>query len=529
MLPERARRPTIESTTKPWFGPRRRARATLQSRQFVLPPQRACDELLDLTSGVPGHLQHLRFIDYVNRDDGFRYTIVLCNTSSSPQLRDALYDQAEEFVARTGWYPLTAGTRMESVSRSPDRPATLAPSLLASANVGSLTSVERILGPDDGCSIRLNTTKSAILLDAGFARPARSFDGAAVVLLSHVHRDHLEGLRSMPEQVPVVMSRQSARAGVSLGLLTTERAHHCVIEMHPGQRIKLGKEISLGAIAVPHFPGALGYVVEDDTTSLLFTGDICLKSARHDFTSELSAVVRTMKNDNRWVLLDGTMAGRGPAGDGTDPAELILEATETHSDIAIVAPDSTYLLYAYMDVFWKAKESERFRHTLNFLVTPRLRDLFRQTHESFILRDFAQQDPFMRGQYGDAMSAWAESRWLYWLDDLASVPTGKPRLWFLEKRDYDHFAPDGSAAHVRVGRAPAIADSWTTVQSLDIDTSPWTLHSSSTVLASALEDVAKEAKVVLFHNYADRLNRFIRQTASSATSLSSEPIPLRTT
>jgi hypothetical protein len=102
------------TTDRPWFGPRRRAREFLEGRNRLLPARDAVEVLVDLLGDRASEVQECRFIDYFDRAKRFRFTIMLVWTNSNPEVRDFLYDRAQEIVNACGWYPLPQGERMRS-------------------------------------------------------------------------------------------------------------------------------------------------------------------------------------------------------------------------------------------------------------------------------------------------------------------------------------------------------------------------------------------------------------------------------
>jgi hypothetical protein len=105
---------SFEQSSKPWFGPRKRARELLTNRIQILEPHRALREMKDHLGPDAVFLQHVRFIDFVHKDTRFRFTIAIIWTDSRPHIRNRLYFEAEEIVLKTGWYPLPQGERLNS-------------------------------------------------------------------------------------------------------------------------------------------------------------------------------------------------------------------------------------------------------------------------------------------------------------------------------------------------------------------------------------------------------------------------------
>jgi hypothetical protein len=142
-------------------------------------------------------------------------------------------------------------------------------------------------------------------------------------------------------------------------------------------------------------------------------------------------------------------------------------------------------------------------------------------HGAFIDRAAERLDPLLIAQYGRTMSAWAETRWLYWLDELTTLPADGARVWLIHPDELGAVSI-GSAALAWIGRRPA--DSLGGFTDAQIDTSPWTQHSDSRTIVRAVRELSRHAQVVLFHSFPRRLDRFIDDNAlERCSSLRDEP------
>jgi hypothetical protein len=74
----------FERSSKPWFGPKKRARELLSNRTDVLDPHHAVKAIEDQLGADATLLQHVRFVDFVHKDNGFRFTIAIIWTASQP-------------------------------------------------------------------------------------------------------------------------------------------------------------------------------------------------------------------------------------------------------------------------------------------------------------------------------------------------------------------------------------------------------------------------------------------------------------
>ena len=203
-----------ETSHKPWFGPRRRARELLNQRNVVLPPSEALEAIKSIVGPEASAIQRVRFIDYVHRGKpDFRYTIALVWTFSNSTLRQALYTKAEELVRATGWYPLPQGERIASrLALHNFRRIINWDSNQVPGVEGELLSIENAVGAEGGCAIRVRLGNASLLLDSGLPGHLRTLDTDRAILLSHFHLDHSGGLLTeATHDLPIVTSRSTAQ------------------------------------------------------------------------------------------------------------------------------------------------------------------------------------------------------------------------------------------------------------------------------------------------------------------------------
>ena len=508
--------PLYEVVHKPWFGPRKRAREHLERRKQILSPIRTLSVLNELLGKKISGVQFVRFIDYIHKDKyPFRYTIVLIWTASDHKLREMLYNNADDFVKNTGWYPLPIGERIESRKSFKSFRSSIERSNFQLIPVKSpLLGLENAVGPDGGCSIRLRTSNGSILLDTGLPFELNTSEDDKMVLLSHFHLDHFGGIQSnIVKHLPLVMSRGTAQVLLGLERLSPFDLKARIITIPLHRSIRLGDGLEIQAFRVPHCPGSTGFRISDERTTVFYTGDICLQSNRHNFFSELLRLIKKAPTDNIWALLDATMAGRTYGASSKNIAYELIQKLDKYKDILIISGEVERLFYAYLDLFWVIKNHPEFRFKVDFIMSPSLKLLFQVIHSAFIVRELKYLDPFLLGQYGKNMSSWAESRWLYWVDEGISLSNGAHRIWFIAPDEIKNVKQKGLVGVIRIGKfnEDYIRKMQGRLKILDLDTSPWSLHSNEDMIKEIVQQISSEAKVVLFHNYPNRLKKFSRK------------------
>jgi glyoxylase-like metal-dependent hydrolase (beta-lactamase superfamily II) len=505
--------PPFERSDRPWFGPTRRAQNCLRDRTWLATPERALAALIAALGEHGRHVQRVRFIDFRHRQrQGFRFTIALTWVASDPAARQAVYELGPSFAKSHGWYPLVQGARIGSKQAIDARSQRLRRRSLPRFGVrGDLHRVSSAVPADGGCAVRVHTRGGSLLLDTGLPGAFADPTDDALVLLSHVHRDHSGNLEAPGLAAkPIVMSLGTAHSLVTAGVIEEERLLSRAVIAYEDRDLQIGQGVKVRAFPVPHCPGATGFLLRDRTAALFYTGDICLATARHDFLPELVARVHADPARRRTVLLDATMAGRKEGASGAAAAMQVRELLGAVPDVVICSRDASQLLYAHLDLFATGKTDPATRTGVSTIMTPRARPLMRLLHAAFIDRAEERLDPLLVAQYGRSMSAWAETRWLYWLDELTSPPTDGARIWLLHPDELGAVPTTTAALAFVGGGADTVQEAIPTAR---IDTSPWTQHSDAPTLVRAVRQLAVHARVLLFHNFPRRLEAFIAANA----------------
>ena len=515
----------VETTSRPWFGPRARAKSVLAgNRTHVLPPDEAALAILGAVDTAQDGITGIRFIDFFHKSERYRYTIAVVWTQSDQLLRQAIYDGAEQIVRKTGWYPLVQGERLGSAAKRRESWRTLQTGTQLPQVSGDLLAVRALVAPEGGCSVWVSTSSGGIVLDTGFPEAIQPSDleTAQILALSHSHQDHAGGfLHGTGWEIPAICSLETAGLlfGNSDRNLLPPRLHP--LDFH--RPLRLGN-IELELIPVPHLPGAAGIQLTTETATLLFTGDICLKSAHLDFIPVLADRLAAKRKQRTMVLLDATMAGRAGGASSDSVADDVIDLLDRESDIVLTAEGADHLLYAYLDLFKVVHKSAR-RGSINFIVSRSMRPLFNVIHDAYMHRAFERLDPYLYAHYGKTMSAWAESRWLYWSDGEALESPSAQTLWFFPHRQLS-MLPRRCQLALNIGRPPRPEFTFRGVLASELDTSAWTLHSDQASIEEAAAQLSRLAKVVLFHNFPDRLRKFIARRTLSAVPLTGEAVPI---
>lgn len=507
----------------PSFGSKRLAREALAAnRTDVLDPKPTVRWLESSLGSLAALVVECAFRQ--STFDGFLYTTIDIWTKGDVRVRDAIFASRADFVRMTGWYPRSHG---EPLNRQ-KLPAYRTPAQLATRRpIGpTLRTVERVVTPDRGVAIRIRTEQGSILLDTGFEGYLPIEDADAVVLLSHSHADHSGGLRaSLEAGLPAAMSPTTYELLPGRALMPRRREGVELIRPD-SPWVPIGDGIRFRSFPVPHMPGSLGFLVTDGLRCVLYTGDICLRTARHDFTDDLINLA-TETPAACTLLLDGEMIDRPFGASGDDAANALYEAASDAEDVGVIADYPEQALYCYLDLFHTRMHNPALRDRWAFIATPSIRRMMELVLSS---KGGANLDPFLVKQYGvrsAVQDLWGESTFLYWSDTLTRAPSTMGRIWITCMSDAKLIKPKGTMRVVRIGRASrssvAIIDE---ADLLDVPTSPWTVHSDSSALVDAVERISKVASVGFFHKSASSVNRWSRQQKIESWGLGEHPVAL---
>jgi hypothetical protein len=325
--------------------------------------------------------------------------------------------------------------------------------------------------------------------------------------------------------LPVVMSEATAQVLLGLNLLTNEYLRQCAIILPFGQPLIAG-EVIITLFPVPHCPGSTGFEIDDGKNLLLYPGDLVLRTSRHYYLSELINRLKRLETRRCSVLLDATMAGRSHGASSSTTASDVFKQVSGYKDVVVISRDVEQLVYAYLDLFNRAKSTGTSRHQVAFLLSPRMRSAFQVLHSAFIDHSSETLDPILSAQYGKSLSSWAESRWLFWIDSMTSIPEDKLRFWFVSDDEVSDVKPIGRVGILLVGRLENFSNWHWTEETLvlPVDTSPWTLHSDETSLTEGIIRLLEYAEVILFHNFTSRLKKYLKNQGLKASVVGDAPI-----
>ena len=337
-------------------------------------------------------------------------------------------------------------------------------------------------------------------------------DSDSLCLITHTHLDHSGGIDLLiKKNIPVIVSSVTARIMILRGLIDNSLISKNIYVFNEQMRdwLAIGKYLKIKALMVPHAPGSTGYLIKDSEKCLFFPGDISFKTYRHNFLNIISDEFSLLPtNINKYLMVDGTMIGRKQGANENKVAENFFSKVKGYKNIVICSLDIEQLLYAYLDLFYFGKNNNR--GLFNFVISKKLKPIFQFLHISFIRRSMNDIDPYILSQYGKEISSWAESRWLFWLDD-NHINNENKNIYFMDFSDLDTLKDLPSIACKGIGRMnDERVSNELNCDILEIDSSPWSLHSSEQVIQNLIYDIDKDVKFLFFHNFEKRMKKFIK-------------------
>ena len=500
-----------EVTTKPWFGPKKRAKEFLAKRDLIIPPSDSITLILNSLYIDEGDVDFLRFIEFTNNEDNFHYTIVIIQAKSNPVKRDSIYFNADKCVAACGWYPLVQGERLQSSILN--KKLNVISSRKVKYNLGSIVGFSSACSGDQGTSIRLIFEYGNILLDTGLPDNLIPNIDDKIAFISHSHSDHSGGIKTaLSVNMDVYISELTFSVLQNRKIINEDLADKFKI-ISAESIIQIDDGIFIKFFSVPHCFGSVGFVLEMKELKIVYTGDIVIKTNRFNFMEKLLSISNTMLGTQSYLFLDSTMASRTTGASQKQASEDIISTLENklHSKCVIFSRDPEQLIYSLIDIFHYVKTNNR--NNYSFIFPVYFKELFRLIHKSFIKREKGSYDQILYGQYGDSLSAWGESRWLYWISDeseIELIEENSKVIIFMTYDDIQSFPSVKSIPYVTIGpidkdKAVILSDA-----QLNIDSSPWTLHSSSDTLTESIKELSKDKiNVILFHDFSKRLNKYI--------------------
>lgn len=504
-----------------WDGGVRRLTIRRKQRQSISPWNR--ERLISEIKSIVGveewqYIQVMRLYSEPLHISGEQQRVIEIFTCSRPDLRIRLSAAADDVFDRGDWYIIVRGEWLDS-----GRQADLLQKHINHKGEwytilrGEPLSVSPV-GEAEESFFRLKLSSGqSVLLDLGrHDRPVKLSKRDDAVFLSHAHPDHTGSLQwALENRIPVYLSSATLRVLEANGRLRELSSKHRRYLRPVRKNTKIiSEDICIEHHQVPHSVGSIAWSFRSASASLLYTGDVMLRSKayNYDWRDQLRAISAQLTG-RVTVLLE---ASRAHAGGTCADEALWPNLKNLPQDVVVVTGDNPErLLFSYARAY-SMVEKPRPSTSPIFVLSPSVRQVLQACWNEIFRRDARTWDAHL---IKPGINKWglAESHALYWLDrvDRAHLmQMNRQRFWFIDKKE--------------LSLLPELRNPW--VYDLRTrDTSPldglqdclterfddrpgWTQHSHGPDIVSSAKDLmAQGIRVVLFHMRANNHKKFVQQ------------------
>jgi hypothetical protein len=450
--------------------------------------------------------------------------IAILNIAPDIKSRDIFFNDRIEITKQTGWYPLVMGSRISfrlpKIKRLNDKTI---------LSIGEIKNFKVISNSDtDGISFELVGKKGKYLFDFGY-KGVTTNDYLAY-FLSHTHSDHSGGLigtiKNTSNNTPIVSSKIVASyVATILSKNHQTKNYKNIYHIDYKTEIILEDGLQIVFVNIFHSPGSIGFIIKDSKTSFFYFGDLCLKNGYSDYFVEICSIVDKYKSSKNIFLLDGAMVGRKMFISEDDKPENILKDFSNNSvkrNIVFFSNQPENSIYAFLSIYCYTQKNKL--TTIKLLVSESLIKAMSLIIEPVILDDENFKDPVFETLFGKHKSNPIESQRMYPLNSeiLYSLQQDEKVIIFagindlkrivgltnkFEKSDIilaGTFALREDLPKELVQTKPRII--------IRVASEDWSFHSSEDSLKNLIDTLTgKNIKVHIFHNYFQRVLRFIQE------------------
>lgn len=515
-----------------WFG--KLPPAIRQQRRTILKAT-SLDQMLRHLGGVlsPADFSFVPIVRaYESRDrrDGKRQDILELFVGPSLALRDRLHAMQEELHASTGWFVLVRGEWLGSAEKGREILPRLGDAETAVKGLcGKLKHLSKAAERGECFRVKLSSGQN-LLLDMGSEGPIEKNSDDTLALLSHSHPDHAGGVcDTLRRGISILASPTTIRLlyenGDLAGLMEEDRRRLCPVE--PGASL-VTAHLTFASHAIPHSVGSVAWTVQDGQSSLLYSGDVMLRSAVYNLAwlPRLCSVLDRLPG-RKTVLLE---ASRAHSASELQDEAVWPPLESLPSDVVIVGQHNPErLLNSYVQLF-----KNRYKHAAAvppcFILSGAARAVLQACWDA--VHNAAKESPdalFLKpsNQWGPP-----ESRALYWLDrtDIAMLAEApRQRFWFIDHEEIDQLPRLASAVvyDLRTSNFKQIK-AFSRFETFVFTEQPgWTQHSYGKDVAEAITAFQdRGANVLTFHETERSHSRFQQRQRVVVSRAGFDPVAL---
>jgi len=525
-----------ERVTKPYFGSLRRATEALEGLdgRCMLESQ-YLDFIAQSYPDIYHALEWVRFHRFSDpRRSPVPLRLAITSLAPRPSIRDWLFEERQNIARCTGWYPLVQGSRASGGHNGLDRALggiRARPLRGAIKPIGKLRLVEASSdGESCGTCIRVVGENGTVLLDSGFGPLAPApHTPASYMVLSHFHGDHSGGAVSFAASGGKLVASVPTLTYLWSTLSVEDRIAllESVYTWKGADRVALDDGSEVGSFPVFHAPGSTGIWIKDPVgNTLVYFGDLCLANGFYDYRPVVETVLSTLGGGKKIVVLDATMAGRKEqAIEYRDTPGEVLDALRTGTggrNAFFLSDQPEALFYCYLRVFHLTLAVGVHGTPVRILAGKSVYELIRSTWRAVLRRSW-DADPVAKWLGHGDLTNYAESQRLYPLTSevLSEIKTTEPVVVMGSPSDLSVTGLSQRLEWANVyllgtlatrGETPAEISEAKPRAVMRVSSPDWSFHSSQENLVSLINSLSDQGVYVyLFHNYPERLQKFIKR------------------
>ena len=503
------------------------------------------------------HIERIKFYMTKEKETDATLHLFILWSSFNVRTREELYSFRETITLATGWYPYLTGQHIDH-HRRPNLNL-VDEGLKKSMNkseieqldgLGSLLDITNFcIGA--GTSILLKTTSYDIVLDSGFKedklkttllRPNKK----KWLFISHSHGDHAGGLRKLMSNREFLIAITPISLELYLNAISGNEDH---LPNLPGNlfsrvtpmwyrslyRFKDGSSIE--TIPTYHFPGSMGYLFTfGNKETLFFSGDINLEpsyvpwNANRKSKSTESFALRNKLID--YGILEACFVGRsiGEKNSLNSFIEEIKKSISNHRNHLLLTPPNDYGFFLYLHIYNEIISRENGRSEVRIFLDHKLLLQLEIIEWRLKRKHTGSLDDrlitFLKGRKTLAESARVYDFSLNAKDNINQLYNrGIPIVFILDYEKADTLSYISSAAFKamekpgldisRIGKSATQKRDMKLLENrvvTDYSSPEWLLHSLESTLSNfLLKSPHKFSNVILFHNFPNRLRKFIEE------------------
>lgn len=557
-----------------FHGARQQMKEMLQKFEATGAIRLCQEEVIEhITNSYSQYIPHIEKIKFYKIQDlststTLHFFILWC--SFNVEAREELYSFRESITLTTGWYPYITGQHIDHHKRPHLNfiDEGLKKSMNKSAiekihGLGNLLEISNFCR-GSGTSILLKTTNYDIVLDSGwrddklkttFLRPGKK----KWLFISHSHGDHTGGLRKFMNNEEFLIAINPVSLELYLNAISGDEDKLPSIPTNLFYRLtpmwyrsvySFNDGSSLETVPTYHFPGSIGYLFTfKNKETLFYSGDLNLEPSyipghqKQEKEAIPSFTLRKTVID--YGILEACFVGKSLGESDTHQSILqeIRNSIFRNRNHLLLTPPNDYGFFLYLHIYNEIISRENSRSEVRIFIDHKLLVQLEIIEWRLKRKHIGSLDDrlitFLKGRKTLAESARVYDFSLNTKDNINQLNNrGIPIVFILDDEKADMPSYISSAVFKAMGKPgldiSRIGKSATKEQELkllrnktitDYNSQEWLLHSfESTLKEYLLNGPQKFANVILFHNYPNRLRKFIEELKQKAYKGVIEPL-----